>query len=586
MKDILSRFTVTSPSSIESYLFGSEGGRAELLQRIIVGLSGTEVSSYSSSSLEPQPLEGHPKRLLTLEEITQLQNHALSVDNILQNTIEDLRLRVSSATPNHQGLGQMYHKLGHYLLKRYWRFSEISDLNESISYQQESLQLVSSEGYVYLEILLDLCSAIYHRFQILRRDEDRQELLVYLHRQSFFDIQTYLIDQLTEQHKSELSNGPYRVTPHVSGSSLLDLDLVLEGGSSVFSTPMDTEGTSAFSTPDFLPDLHDFGVTSHPMSFEPGAPETHIWESDGQRNSTAPAPAYLTGGLRRPGGGQYLLDSSLASSVRRWNTSLHDRRRSSWTRTPSQPSAIGDTTSEGSSSSPWSAPARSLSSPSSVVLTSGKTSTTSSPSLWHGSTDVSSSLPSPSRRSSIGSPSFMSPNTLGLGLSDLFTSPPHASRLLPYEHPYASYEEISNFFSSPMGLDLPIFPDADDVPFFSSPTLSSPEPCTSPMVENANFEDDDDRTSSLEVLIPKRSSQWSQPSPATIPLSHSALGSSIGNSNRNPTSTLFRKPLRLSQSRLKNVHPTQASVAPERPTLHPSVSHTRVSSTFQATDSQ
>jgi len=201
MKDILLRFTALSPSNIGSYLFGSEGGRAELLQRLMVGLSGMEASSYASLSSN---LEGHPKRLLTLEEITQLHNHTLLVDDILQISIEDLRLQASFVTSIHQGLGQLYHKLGHYLLKRFWRFSEIDDLDESISYQQASLLLVSKESYVYLEVLLDLCSALYHRFQIFHQNKDRQELLVHLHCQSIFDIQTYLFDQLIEQHKSKL----------------------------------------------------------------------------------------------------------------------------------------------------------------------------------------------------------------------------------------------------------------------------------------------------------------------------------------------------------------------------------------------
>jgi len=178
MREIVS--TVCTTTQIEIYLFGSQENRTNLLEDLI--------SEFSQSTLVLDPIQsptftflrGHPKRLMTLDEISSVQVTKLlacvilgvSLDALLDETFS-LQL---DGTEHAIALG----KLGHRFMRRYWRFAEIFDLNEAICYYQEALSMFPQNDHHYIEVLLGLCSAFYHRLQLLGRQTDLQHLLTYL----------------------------------------------------------------------------------------------------------------------------------------------------------------------------------------------------------------------------------------------------------------------------------------------------------------------------------------------------------------------------------------------------------------------
>jgi len=190
MNDVISGFM--QGLTVKQYLFGSNISRTGQLSMLILQLISADFGASSLLDLNAtrealSAFEGHPRRLLYLDEILAIQRGELTVENVLQISVEDLRGEVDFSDRPH-----IYRKLGHCLLKRFWRFGELDDLEEGIWYLQAAIPLTNKNDYRYLEVLLELCSSLWGRLQMLGQKDDHQKLLAYLQEQQLIDLETTL----------------------------------------------------------------------------------------------------------------------------------------------------------------------------------------------------------------------------------------------------------------------------------------------------------------------------------------------------------------------------------------------------------
>jgi len=188
MQDIISRFsTVFTTAEIETYLFGSQENRTDLLEDLIFKFSQCTLPLDSTQSSQIPFLRGHPERLLTLDDISEARLSGIDTYDILGVTLDTSLDGISSHS---DGIDPAFDlaKLGHHFMKQFWRFSEICDLDEAIFYYQECLQMFPQNDHHYLEVLLGLSSAFYHRLRLLHREKDLKQLIVHLRIQHTFDI--------------------------------------------------------------------------------------------------------------------------------------------------------------------------------------------------------------------------------------------------------------------------------------------------------------------------------------------------------------------------------------------------------------
>jgi len=188
VQDIISRFsTECTVARIETYLFGSQENRSDLLEDLISEFSQSTLALDSTQSCQIPFLRGHPERLLTLDDISETKLSGMDACDILGVTVDALLDGTSSRSDGIEP-AFAFAKLGHHFMKQFWRFSEIRDLDEAISCYQECLQVFPKNDHHYLEVLLGLCSAFYHRLKLLGRKKDLQQLLTHLRMQHTFDI--------------------------------------------------------------------------------------------------------------------------------------------------------------------------------------------------------------------------------------------------------------------------------------------------------------------------------------------------------------------------------------------------------------
>jgi len=186
MQEIVS--SVCTTSQIEIYLFGSQECRTNLLENLISELSQSTLAFNPVQSPKRTFLHGHPKRLMTLDEIFSVRVSELLISDILGVSVDALLDKTFSSQFDVIDHSVALVTLGHHFMKRYWRFAEIFDLNEAICYYQEALSMFTQNDYHYLEVLLGLCSGFFHRFQLLGRQLDLQHLLTYLRLQLIVDM--------------------------------------------------------------------------------------------------------------------------------------------------------------------------------------------------------------------------------------------------------------------------------------------------------------------------------------------------------------------------------------------------------------
>jgi len=185
MQEIVS--VVCTTTQIEIYLFGSLDNRTNLLEGLISELSQSTLAVDSIPSYTHTFLRGHPKRLMTLDEISSVRISEMPACDILGVSVDALLDETFSLQSNVIDHAVALGKLGHHFMRRYWRFVEILDLNEAICYYQEALSMFPQNDHHYIEVLLGLCSAFYHRVQLLGRQTDLQHLLSYLRLQLSVD---------------------------------------------------------------------------------------------------------------------------------------------------------------------------------------------------------------------------------------------------------------------------------------------------------------------------------------------------------------------------------------------------------------
>jgi len=189
MQEIVS--AVCTTTQIEIYLFGSQEIRANLLEGLIFELSQSSLALDLIPSSTHTFLRGHPKRLMTLDEISLVRVAELPIYDILGVSVDALLDETFSSQSDGIGHSVALGKLGHHFMRRYWRFAEIFDLNEAICYYQEALSMLPQNDHHYIEVLLGLCSAFYHRLRLLGRQMDLQHLLTYLRLQLSVDIKAF-----------------------------------------------------------------------------------------------------------------------------------------------------------------------------------------------------------------------------------------------------------------------------------------------------------------------------------------------------------------------------------------------------------
>jgi len=188
IQEIISRFsTVCATAQIETYLFGSQENRTNLLEDLVSEFSQSTLALDSAQSFQIPFLRGHPERLLTIDDISEANLSGMVIYEVPEVTIDDILDDTSSQS---DGIDPAFTfaKLGHHFMKQFWRFSEISDLDEAISCYQECLHMFSKNDYHHLEVLLGLCSAFYHRLRLLSRKKDLHQLITHLQMQHTIEL--------------------------------------------------------------------------------------------------------------------------------------------------------------------------------------------------------------------------------------------------------------------------------------------------------------------------------------------------------------------------------------------------------------
>ena len=187
MQDIISRFsTVCTVAEIEGYLFGSQEIRTDLLEDLISEFSQCTLALDSTQSPQIPFLRGHPERLLTLDDISEAKSSGMDtydMEGAVDALLDGTSLQSDGIVP-----AFAFAKLGHHFMNQFGRFSEIDDLDEAISYYQECLGIFPQNDHHYLEILLGLSSAFYHRLRLLGGEKDLQQLIMLLRTQHAIDI--------------------------------------------------------------------------------------------------------------------------------------------------------------------------------------------------------------------------------------------------------------------------------------------------------------------------------------------------------------------------------------------------------------
>ena len=179
------------------YLFGSRDVRhPHYLSRLIEKLESQGSVPVAEPNSDLQPLVGHPKRLLSLDQMLALNDKQLTVKDIIDESVNDQQEKLSCASGD--ATHAIVRQLAHSCLKRYWRFHRREDLDGAIWYNSLALSHAHEDTYHDLECLLGLCSALYDRCQLLGLDEDYQALLLYLKVQRTLDAETLLAPTLAK----------------------------------------------------------------------------------------------------------------------------------------------------------------------------------------------------------------------------------------------------------------------------------------------------------------------------------------------------------------------------------------------------
>ena len=155
----------------------------------------------------PRFLKGHPKRLLSLDDLVDI--HLANFQSVLEHQyIHRLRSQLNALLPDDPDKGTWLLRLADVLSRRFWQLDQKDDLEEAIWYYQEALSLLPQTHYHFLEAILGVCSCVYQRFQLLGHLDDLKKLLEYLHTEQNLNLESLLIPV-----KAQLQPRPQQLTP-------------------------------------------------------------------------------------------------------------------------------------------------------------------------------------------------------------------------------------------------------------------------------------------------------------------------------------------------------------------------------------
>ena len=147
---------------------------------------------YTIPAIEtPNFLVGHPKRLLSLDDLVDIRQSGFQSLQEHHN-IHRLRDQLNALPPDDPDKGIWLLRLADVLSRRYWQLNQKYDLEEAIWYYQEALSLLPQTHYHFLEAILGFCSCVYRRFQLLGHLDDLKKLLEHLHTEHNLHLESIL----------------------------------------------------------------------------------------------------------------------------------------------------------------------------------------------------------------------------------------------------------------------------------------------------------------------------------------------------------------------------------------------------------
>ena len=139
----------------------------------------------------PRFLEGHPKRLLSLDDLVDFRLE--NFQSLLEHRyIHRLRTQLNALPPDDPDNGAWLLRLADALSRRFWQLDQKDDLEEAIWYYEEALSLLPQTHYHFLEAILGFCSCVYQRFQLLGHLDDLKKLLEHLHIENNLNVESLL----------------------------------------------------------------------------------------------------------------------------------------------------------------------------------------------------------------------------------------------------------------------------------------------------------------------------------------------------------------------------------------------------------
>ena len=160
----------------------------------------------------PKFLKGHPKRLLSLDDLVDIR--LANFQSVLEHhNIHRLRSQLNTLPPDDPDKGACLLRLADVLSRRFWQLNQKDDLEDAIWYYEKALSLLPQTHYHFLEATLGFCSCVYQRFQLLGHLDDLKKLLKHLHTEHNLNL-----DSLLTPIKARLQPRPQKLTHNFSDS--------------------------------------------------------------------------------------------------------------------------------------------------------------------------------------------------------------------------------------------------------------------------------------------------------------------------------------------------------------------------------
>ena len=210
----------------------------------------------------PNFLEGHPKRLLSLDDLINIR--LANFQSLLEHHyIHRLRSQLNNLPPDDPDKGTWLLRLADVLSRRFWQLNQKDDLEEAIWYYEEALSLLPQTHYHFLEAILGFCSSVYQRFQLLGHLDDLKKLLKHLHTEHNLNL-----DSLLTPVKAQLQPRPQLTHKLSDSESHNQMTMIEELNVPKASSNLDAETRRAKET--------KFQVWKHDSPESAGGPEPEL----------------------------------------------------------------------------------------------------------------------------------------------------------------------------------------------------------------------------------------------------------------------------------------------------------------------